>query len=139
MNVLQELSYFYFCIIFEGKRFLFTECFGFYIFSTYLLTQYDIQPTRRYHSIMLIHDWLNTGAFSPISPLHYTTNFNVPPGPYLLAHSHMHTSRIHKWLRAQSPIRYPLPLPAAAPNLGFRPLLDCRLTTTSLGPRVGQT
>ena len=26
-----------------------------------------------------------------------------------------------------------LPLPAAAPNLGFRPLLDCRLTTTSLG------
>ena len=26
----------YFCIIFEGKRFLFTGCFGFYIFSTYL-------------------------------------------------------------------------------------------------------
>ena len=39
------------------------------------MREYDIQLTRRYHSIMLIHDWLHTRAFSPISPLHYMEIF----------------------------------------------------------------
>ena len=39
------------------------------------MREYDTQLTRRYHSIMLIHDWLHTGAFSSISPLHYKDDF----------------------------------------------------------------
>ena len=108
-KVVQMISwtfYFHFLYNFWRETLSFLQSALAFIFS-YLLTQYDIQPTRRYHSIMLIHDSLNTGAFSPISPLHYTTNFYVPPGPYLLTHSHTHTSQIHKWLRAQSPIPYP--------------------------------
>eukprot|EP00116_Pleurobrachia_bachei_P017547 sb/3477809/ len=34
-------------------------------------------PTRRYHSIMLIHDWLDTGAFSP-SLQRYMRIFRAP-------------------------------------------------------------
>jgi hypothetical protein len=49
---------------------------------TRLNVQYDITPTRRYHSILLIQDSLDTGAFSIdiISPALYEV-FNVPPDP----------------------------------------------------------
>ena len=43
------------------------------------MTCFGKMPARRYHSIMLIHDSLDTRAFS-ISPALYT-GFNVPPDP----------------------------------------------------------
>ena len=42
------------------------------------MKQYGIQLTRRFHSTMLIHGSLDTGAFSPISPLHYSKIFTCP-------------------------------------------------------------
>ena len=39
--------------------------------------QYDLQPTRGYHSIMLIHDSLDTEAFQS-APLHYNLDLTCP-------------------------------------------------------------
>ena len=43
------------------------------------MRQYDLQPTRGYHSIMSIHDSLDTEAFSRL--LSTIERFNVPPDP----------------------------------------------------------